>query len=448
MKYKFIMVILVSLLAACSGPPATSISATASLTGVPPTAAEKPIFLPSPYTGAFELTASDAGPNFCEIEPPFALPAEGILQLSFLPNRTCDDVNSDLDLFEVDGRLYVAQRNARGFRLVDVTDSTQPNEIGLWEFEPHARQEHIAAFRQFDRRYLAMPLESPTPYGNFPCGLAIIEVTQPESPVLLGRYDGATLNSDVPWCNVHAAEVDTDAEGNATFLFLATLNTADLRVLDIRDLQDIREVNVFHQHIHPHGEYGSWAHRASILGDRVYISYWGGGVIIVDKHGLETGLPPEEIMLTSIGSIDPDDFVTHDSQPTSGGNFLFVNDMDGISNGIRLFDIRDLSQPREIWASNVDAETGQHTMQIHGNLLFVPWFREGLRVFRFDLSDPEHPAVEQIAFQSVRNPPYTSSDGGVGAIRVRDCDMKGIPRTCIYASDEEKGLIIVALGNE
>lgn len=100
-----------------------------------------------------------------------------------------------------------------------------------------------------------MPLESPIPYGNFPCGLGIIEVTQPEAPVLLGRYDGSALNSDVPRCNVHAAEVDTDADGNATFLLLATLNTADLRVLDIRNLNDIHEVNVFHQHIHPHGEF-------------------------------------------------------------------------------------------------------------------------------------------------------------------------------------------------
>jgi hypothetical protein len=450
MKHKLFAVILLSLLAACTGAPATNIPATASLTGVPPIATEKPIVLPPPYTGTLELVELEKSSTFCDkAESPFGLPAEGVLQLSFLPNRKCNDINSDIDLFEIDNRLYVAQRNARGFRLVNVTDPTQPNEIGLWEFEPHARQEHIAAFRQFDRRYLAMPLESPTPYGNFPCGLAIIEVTQPEAPVLLGRYDGTTLNSDVAWCNVHAAEVDTDTNGNATFLFIATLNTADLRVLDIRDLENIREVNVFHQHIHPHGEYGSWAHRAAILGDRVYISYWGGGVMVVDKQGLTAGLPPEEILLAPPGSIDPDDFVTHDTQPTPDGNFLFVNDMDKIYDGIRLFDIRDLSNPREIWASNFsDTQTGHHTLQIQGNLFFVPWFREGLRAFRFDLSDPDHPIIEQVVFQSVRQPPYVRTDGGIGALRVHDCQFEGIAKTCIYASDEELGLIILVLDNE
>jgi hypothetical protein len=448
MKHKLALIFFSALLTACNSVSSVTATIPTPSSEPVPTATEKPISLPSPYAGILELLKSDEPAAFCKKDAsPLNLPAEGVMQLSFLPNRKCDDINSDLDLFEIGDALYLAQRNARGFRLVDVTSPKQPIEIGTWEIEPHAAQEHITAFRQFDRQFLAMPLESPTPYGDFPCGLAIVEVTQPEAPVLLGRYDGATLNSDVPWCNVHAAEVDTDAGGNATFLFLATLNTADLRVLDIRNLNNIREVNTFHQHIHPHGEYGSWTHRAAILDERVYISYWGGGVIIVDKYGLEMGLPPEEIILAPVGSIDPDDFFTHDSQPTPDGNFLFVNDMNGISNGIRLYDIRDLSHPREIWASNVDSETGQHTLQIWEDLLFVPWFREGLRVFRFDLDEPDYPIVEPVAFHTVREPPYANSDGGVGALRVHSCQVEGSAKTCIYASDEEMGLIILALDN-
>lgn len=437
MRRKWMTIVLFVLLAACNGAPATDI---------PPTATEKPIALPPPYTGTLELVAGEEASDLCDkFESPFALPAEGVIQLSFLPNRKCDDINSDLDLFEAGNLLYLAQRNARGFRLVDVTDPTQPTEIGLWELEPHVTQEHITAFRQFDRHYLALPLESPTPYGDFPCGLAIVEVTQPDKPILLGRYDGKILNSDVQWCNVHAVEVDSN--GNAAFLFIATLNTGDLRVLDIRDLDDIREVGSFHQHIHPHGDSGSMAHRAVVTADRVYISYWGGGIFIVDKKKLEMGLPPEEIMLTSPGAIDPSDYDTHDSQPTADGNFLFINDMDRISDGIRLYDISDLSHPREIWKSDIESETSQHTLQIRDDLLFVPWFREGVRVFRFDLGDPDHTVVEQIAFQSVRKPPYISSDGGISALRVHDCQVEEVDKTCIYASDEEMGLIILALND-
>lgn len=448
MFHKLIMgIVVITSSTACGTAPAGRGPASASETALPPPAAsETPNGLPSAYTGTLELIKAEQPPDFCNKPgPPFSLPAEGLIQLGFLPNRRCDDINSDLDLFDAADRLYLAQQNARGFRLVDVTDPARPDEIGEWWFEPRGRQEHITAFRQFGRRFLAMPLESPTPYVNFPCGLAIIEVTQPQAPVLLGRYDGAKLNSSDPWCNVHAAEVDTDAEGNATYLFIATLNTADLRVLDIRNLEDIREVNKFHLHIHPHGENGSWAHRAAILGDRVYISYWGGGVIVVDKPGLELGLTPEEIILTPPGWIDPDDYVAHDAQPTADGNYLFVNDMGRTPDGVRLFDIRDPDYPREIWAGRIESGTGQHTIQVRGNRLFVPLFREGLQVFQFDLSDPDHPVVERIGYQAVRTPPYASSDGGVGALRIHDCQVEGSVKTCVYVSDEEMGLIILAL---
>lgn len=435
------------ILAACSSPPAVDVPPAAPATGGPAsTDVERSVVLPPPYTGPLELVRAEGVTDFCEKPgPPFSLPAEGVLQLAFLPNRRCDDVNSDLDLFEVLDRLYLAQRNARGFRLVDVTDPTRPFEIGEWWFEPRARQEHITAFRQFDRRFLALPLESPTPYGDFPCGLAIVEVTEPQAPVLLGRYDGATLHSNAAWCNVHAVEVDADAEGNATYLFIATLNTADLRVLDIRSPDEIREVNVFHQHLHPHGEYGSWGHRAAILGDRVYISYWGGGVIVVDKHGLERGFPPDQIILSPPGTIDPDNFVAHDAQPTADGEYLFVNDMGRTSGGLRLFDIRDLNAPREIWMSQLVSEAGQHTIRIRDNLLFVPLFDDGLRVFRFDLSEPGRPVVDLLGFQSVRTPPFAISDGGVSALQTHDCQVDGVVETCIYASDEEMGLIVLAV---
>jgi hypothetical protein len=68
--------------------------------------------------------------------------------------------------------------------------------------------------------------------------------------------------------------------------------------------------------------------------------------------------------------------------------------------------------------------------------------------FNFDLSNPDRPIIEQVAFQVVRVPPYASSGGGVGALRVHDCTVEGVVKTCIYASDEEMGLIILALAGD
>jgi len=464
MQWRLLIAVLCVLLVACNGTPPAPVTSlpppqvsptiaqiTPSLTASPvllPTSTDEPMVLPPPYTGPLDLVVLEDPLQLCEISSPFALPAQGVLQLAFIPNRRCTDINSDLDLFEVNDRLYAAQRNARGFRLVEVTNPAQPAELGVWQLKPRAGTGHIVAFRQYDRWYLALPLESPSPYSAFPCGLVIIEVTQPQAPVLQGRYDGTTVDSNLPWCNVHSVEIDTDADGNATFLLALTPNTADVRVLDIRNLDDIREVNAYHLHAHPHGGHGSWAHRATIVGDRIYIAYWGGGVVIVDKDGLETGATSDAVALTPPGSIDPSDFVAHDTRPTVDGNFLFVSDMDRLSDGIRLFDIRNVAQPREIWASDFsDTDTAHHTLQVQGDLLFVPWFHEGLRIFRYDLSDPDHPMIEQVAFQAVREPPHDRY-GGVSELKVHPCQIEEKAKTCIYASDERLGLMILALDDD
>jgi hypothetical protein len=453
MQRRLARIIYCLLLAACAKTPSTGIPGAVppAASQLPPAETENPVRLPAPYTGDLKLIAADAPAGLCEqTKSPLTLPSAGVIPLGFLPSRKCDEIHSGLDLFETGDRLFVAQRSARGFRLVDATDPARPAEIGLWELKPRGGRGHITAFRQFDRRYLALPLETPSPYSTmpnaFPCGVLIIEVTQPEAPVLQGRYDGPTTGSSIAWCNVHSIEISADADGNAAFLFISTPNTADLRVLDIRNLNAVRDVNAFHRHIHPHGDSGSWAHRAAVLGDRVYISYWGGGVMIVDRSGLETGASSDAILLAPPDGIDPAGFIAHDSQPAAGGNYLFVNDMERVSDGIRLFDIRDLSRPREIWASDfTDTETGHHSLQVWGDLLFVPWFREGLRVFHFDLKDLDRPVIEQIAFQPVREPPYNPTDGGITELKVHLCQIGSAAHTCIYATDEELGLVILAL---
>jgi hypothetical protein len=403
---------------------------------VSPTATEARVPLPPPYTGPLNLIASGAPAAVCALSSPFELPARGVAQLSFMPSTKCSDGSSDLDLFVSGDRQYLAQRNHVGFRIVEVTDSSQPHLVGAWAFSPPPGNGHIKAFRQAGRVYLAIPLESPSPYKIAPCGIAIVEVTDPQAPILVGRYDGNTIGASRPWCNIHSVEIDTDADGNATFLLAGSFATADLYVLDIRDLNAIREVNAFHWHAHPHGDFGSTAHRATIAGNRVYLAYWGGGVIILDKQGLEAGAPPEAVALTSPGSIDPPDFTAHDTYPTTNGNFLFVNDMDR-GDGIRLFDIRNLAEPREVWAANFDGfQAAHHTLQVTGELLIVPWFEDGVRVFRYDVSDPDAPIVDLVAEQDSHR---------IGEAKVGDCLIEETASTCVYASDERVGLVILGL---
>ncbi len=86
----------------------------------------------------------------------------------------------------------------------------------------------------------------------------------------------------------------------------------------------------------------------------------------------------------------------------------------------------------------------RHILRVQDNLLFVPWFEEGVRVFRYEVSQPDKPVFEPIAFQEVRERPLDVLDG-VTRLRLHACQVNGKSRTCVYASDMTLGLIILAL---
>ncbi len=73
------------------------------------------------------------------------------------------------------------------------------------------------------------------------------------------------------------------------------------------------------------------------------------------------------------------------------------------------------------------------------------WYNEGVRVFRFDLSDPAQPLVEPLAFQAVRDDPAANYYDGIWGVRADSCRVAERERLCIYASDMSLGVLIMAL---
>jgi hypothetical protein len=322
--------------------------------------------------------------------------------------------------------------------------------VGAWQWSPVAITYDVKPFRQGQRRFLALAMETSRRAGIDPCGIAIVEVTSPRAPQLLGRYDGAHVGSDAAWCNVHTAEIDTDANGDATFLLASVRDTFDLRVLDIRDLANIREVGVYHLHDHPHATppnfEGSFLHDTTIVGDRVYVAYWGAGTMILDKARLEAGEPAEAVALNPPRSIAPAGFNVHHAYPTADGQFLFIEAEDRVEDAVRLFDIRDPAQPREVLAINLDnGRTAPHNLLVHDDLLLVGWYGEGVRVFRYDTRDPAQPLVEPLAFQEVRADPGEGLYDGIWGLRADTCQVAQQERLCIYASDMSLGVLIMAI---
>ena len=235
-------------------------------------------------------------------------------------------------------------------------------------------------------------------------------------------------------------------------------DTADLRVVDIRDLDQPREVNSY---AHPQHDFfyagipSTFVHDSTLSSDRVYVSYWGGGVMVLDKHKLLAGEPSDAVALNAANSIDPEGFEVHHSFPTPDGNFLFIEDevnYDPPYSQLRLFDIRDLSNPQEVMQIVLDAPlTSPHNLLIQDDLLFVGWYKDGIRVYRYDVSDPQQVRVEPVAFQAVRD--EESAQGGVSGdfydgiygVRLHACSIDGRDSTCIYASDLTQGLLIMEL---
>jgi hypothetical protein len=290
-------------------------------------------------------------------------------------------------------------------------------------------------------------MENQRNQDNSPCGIAIVDITDPRAPAMLGRHDGTTVGANVAWCNVHTTQVDLDERGDGAYMLVSSRDTFDLRVLDIRDLARPREINVYHLHVHPHGMYpnfaGSYVHDTTIVGDRVYVAYWTAGIMVLDRRQLISGA--EVTALNPPSSIHPPDFNAHHSYPTEDGAFLFVEAEDR-PDGLRLYDIRDLAQPREVLSIELDEPLATpHNLLVMGDLLFVGWYLDGVRVFRYDVRDPDQPTVAPVAFQAVRGQSGGGPIGGVWGVRIHPCEAGGRSTTCIYASDIRLGLVILAL---
>jgi hypothetical protein len=186
--------------------------------------------------------------------------------------------------------------------------------------------------------------------------------------------------------------------------------------------------------------------------DRVYVAYWSAGLIILDRQELEAGR--RVTPLNPLDSIDPWGLQVHQAYPTTDGKFVFVEDEFSSKqpeSRLRLYDIRDLQSPKEVVAIALPNSLGApHNMLVSGNRLFVGWYQDGVRIFQYDTSDPEHPSVDQDAFKAVRTRttanPSSGIYDGIWGVRLHECEVGGEPMMCVFASDITYGLIILAIG--
>jgi hypothetical protein len=381
------------------------------------------------------------------------LPSRGLDLLAFVPTGGCE--NGELDRFQIGDRAYIAQSGLFGaaFTLTDVTDPTKPQVLGVWDWQPHANTLDLKAFRQGTDWYLAFGLQRNRREFALPCGVAIVKVTDVRHPQFVTRLDGRTVGAPDPWCNVHTLEIDTDAQGSATYFIVSDVDTYSARAVDMRDLLHPREVNFYHLHVHPHSVPDQpvlvYVHDSYIAPDKIYLAYWLAGVVILDKQRFEAGLPQNPVIVKLEGGVAPGGFHVHYTIPLMNGAFLLIQDELNADNGIRLLDIRDPQHPKTVWVeTNPGGVNAPHNFVVRDNLLYAAWYNDGFRVFRLDLFNPDHARVTPVASQEVRaNKAITRERyfDGVWGVRVAACQVRSRARVCIYASDMSTGLIITAL---
>jgi hypothetical protein len=400
---------------------------------------------PSPTPFVLQLEQINPLPTRCSLSP-FGLAAEKIIEVAYVPSGFC--FNGEIDTFEINDHFYVVQSlgDEAAFFITDATDPQNPNVVGAWQWNDYTYTADVKAFKQGDRRFIVLSLE---PIIKL-CGVTVVEVTDPANPILIGRYDGVNTNAPDEWCDTHTSEVSADANGNGAFIYASALDTADLRILDIHNLSHVTEIN--HYTDPDANNSTTFVHDTTIVRDRVYVAYWSAGVVILDRALLESG--GEVKPLNPPNSIAPDGLQIHHSYPTEDDNFLFVEDevnYDGKRSQLRLYDIRDLDHPTEVLAIKLEEPySSPHNLLIVGDLLYVGWYTDGVRVFQFDVNDPEKPTVEPYAFKVTR---IKKTEGVFGSdifdsiygVRLHDCEIDGQTMTCIFASDLTRGLLILAI---
>lgn len=103
-------------------------------------------------------------------------------------NSIC--TNSDIDVYERDGKTYVVQAGGwdGAWTLTDVSDPAQPVMLHQTIWDRRSYTPDVKAFRQESKDYIVVSMERLNTDGY--CGVAIFDVTDPTQPVRTYPADG------------------------------------------------------------------------------------------------------------------------------------------------------------------------------------------------------------------------------------------------------------------
>lgn len=369
------------------------------------------------------------------------------LAIAYVPGM-CSSGYGDIGVWQAGGHSYVVQSgfSQRMFHLWNVDNPYAPVALVTQPFPSGGTTSTSAfPFKQGNNHYISITMRG----SGTGCGFFVYNVNDPANPLFVARKSGAD------WCTPHEHFVSTDQNGDADYAWLAMGSESGSGykavVLDIHDLTNIVETGRYQR---PDASSSIFVHDVTVIGNRVFLAHWGGGVIVHDKDTLAHNTNPTP--LNPIDSIRPSGFNVHHSWPTSDGNHLFIEDefLNSPSvEKVKLYNISNITSPfyeTGIIGADSVASSQAHNLKIQNispglDRLYVGWYKAGTRGFEVDTT--ASPPVITATIKHQLTASAGSGFGGAWGVDYLPCTLHGQAHTCVYTSDYSKyGLVVDALG--
>ena len=181
--------------------------------------------------------------------------------------------------------------------------------------------------------------------------------------------------------------------------------------------------------------YNTSVHDAYIINDIAYLNCGGNGLIIEDFTMVDT-IGDQPTQLASFTSY-PDAGYNHSGWLNENKTIYAMLD-ENHGYDVKLLDVSDLTNISVLstFNSGVDPQSMAHNGIIKGDLLFLSYYHDGLRVF--DISDPLNP-IQSWEYDTYSSNNYAGYKGAWGV-------YPNLPSGNIIVSDMQTGLYVFQCG--
>jgi choice-of-anchor B domain-containing protein len=309
------------------------------------------------------------------------------------------------------GVEYAILGNESGTAIYNLSDPYKPRRTGVIA-GPFSIWKELKVYRN----YAYVVSEG----GGELEGLQIIDLTNPEEPRLARAYNGA-------FSTAHTVAIDT---ANARcYAMGANSGGGGLRILDISNPTNPVLL----------GNWGDlYVHDAYIRGDTAYCACINAGKLMI----LDVSNPAD---IDTIGEVSYPNAATHNAWPTEDNDYVLTCDERG-GGHLRVWDITDPTDIIQVDDYNPNPNASSHNVHVRGNLAFISYYTEGLRVL--DITNPTN-VLEKGFFDEHSGGGLFAGDWGAfpyypsGSVLISDIAQGGF----LVACDWEKGKLTGAVRN-